>query len=544
MRQLDTNIDRELLINNNKMNLFGKSSLLHETQINKPLIQNKPQSTTNEIFVKVDDKDRVLIKQTQKIKQPSLIDAIKNKNKLDSKLFRIRDELSKDKKLLEMLKNNMNKDNYSRKLKNKSERGHDNSEKLNDMMTNYDDDIQEHHVHTTSNNSLLLPFIPIHNNSNVKNPIVIINDPPNKSIYEADEKEEEEQLKSNVVHKEDKHEENIPHVEELSEEHDPNEEEPVLYDEYGAVVVNEDNPQTKIVDGDYEQIFSEDFTKYPNIQYDFQNSGRFEQKPDFVNFSEIDSLIELLNSISGIFTGYFELMPKEEEVETVEKGNEKDMLEKTADVLKFYKKIRDFVDIIINNRKQLLEDIKYLQSRVDKLKASEEDMLIFYGLEHQYYKTKMGAALYEKDDPKFANYFISIHNITMDFETDLKKLISECYNLWRFNDFFQTVVDEIMSTSQTTNVMIILEKVDKILMLLLRIYEFKEEITLTINNSKEALSKVKKYRFDIEKILFEVDKLVQYYKTDLPNILANQNKGFLSFSSTLVVFSTTFLLVI
>ena len=186
--------------------------------------------------------------------------------------------------------------------------------------------------------------------------------------------------------------------------------------------------------------------------------------------------------------------------------------------------MRDFVNTIVYNREKLIADIKFLQSRVNKLKATEDDMLEFYGLEHQYYRSKMGASLYESQDPKFSNYFILIHELTLEFETDLKKIINEAYNLTKFNDFFQYVIDEIGTTSQSNNVLMVLDKIDTILMLLLRLYEFKSEIQTTIKNSQNAFGSLKLYRNKIVTILNEVDKLTEYYKIDLPKMLEDNKQ--------------------
>ena len=355
--------------------------------------------------------------------------------------------------------------------------------------------------------------------TNQQNPIIIINQSihqnMNKDIYNN-----HGQNQSLSPIQTSAHENGTPIVNEAKEEIQP-----VYYDQFGAVISNEENPQTKIVNGE-QVIFAHELSKHPIIRYNYNKNGIFEEKNDIVTFQEIDTLVDLLNSINGIFQQYFLIMPKENELVAVKADNddEKTALDKTLEVLNFYKKMRNFVNTIIYNRQQLINDIHFLQSRTDKLKATEDDMLEFYDLEHQYFRAKMGAALYEKKDPKFSAYFMNIHELTLGFETDLRKIIKEVYNLSKFNDFFQSVIDELGNTSQTVNILIVLDTIDKILMLLLRLYEFKSEIKLTIQTTQISLTNLKLYRRKIEIILDNVNKLTEFYKIDLAKIKDDQEQ--------------------
>lgn len=47
--------------------------------------------------------------------------------------------------------------------------------------------------------------------------------------------------------------------------------------------------------------------------------------------------------------------------------------------------MRNFVQKIVEKRKELIADIITLENKIHKIKTSEDDMLNFYGLSNRYY---------------------------------------------------------------------------------------------------------------------------------------------------------------
>lgn len=59
--------------------------------------------------------------------------------------------------------------------------------------------------------------------------------------------------------------------------------------------------------------------------------------------------------------------------------------------LKTYQEVKDFIANIETKKEELEEDISELAEKLEKLKASENDMLKFYGKTDTYYNAKMMA---------------------------------------------------------------------------------------------------------------------------------------------------------
>ncbi len=70
-------------------------------------------------------------------------------------------------------------------------------------------------------------------------------------------------------------------------------------------------------------------------------------------------------------------------------------------------------------------------------------MLKFYGLEDDYLKSKLAATAYEFKDKKFSDYFMVIHEITMDFNEDINTILREANNLNTYNKYFDETIDTI-----------------------------------------------------------------------------------------------------
>ena len=58
-------------------------------------------------------------------------------------------------------------------------------------------------------------------------------------------------------------------------------------------------------------------------------------------------------------------------------------------MLRFYVKIKKFVNYIYENQSQLGKDVDYLSQRIHLLKSTQDDMLRFYELDHLYFEANL-----------------------------------------------------------------------------------------------------------------------------------------------------------
>ncbi len=77
-------------------------------------------------------------------------------------------------------------------------------------------------------------------------------------------------------------------------------------------------------------------------------------------------------------------------------------------------KIRTFLDLVINKRDQLIEDINFLEGKVHLLKMTKEDMIQFYSLETEYFKVQLKEVAY-RNDPRMVSYMKDLDKLSETF---------------------------------------------------------------------------------------------------------------------------------
>ena len=166
----------------------------------------------------------------------------------------------------------------------------------------------------------------------------------------------------------------------------------------------------------------------------------------------------------------------------------------------------------MNQGNELINDVHFLSTKVEKLKANEDDMLKFFNLQQKYYNIKLQASLYESQDSKFAKYFYEIHGISDNFNQHLKSILREVFNIGKYTEFFMNTIHHMYNVTQFSSVIDVLKTIDKILMMTLRLLEFHTDVTASIKQGKLSFNNLKQQRTQILNSLDKIETLTQYYK--------------------------------
>ncbi len=282
------------------------------------------------------------------------------------------------------------------------------------------------------------------------------------------------------------------------------------FDQYGAVVTKKEDIEGLIRNGGTFLSSDQDL-----VNYRFDGNKLGTDSHGDLSFSDVETLVELLSSVAGMYTHYFEIMPHDK---TINPDDKKDFWEKSLQILNFYKKISNFVRIVTMDRVNLMNDLNFLKTKIYKLKANEEDMLKFYGYEGKYYRSKIGSVIYQEKDPKFKDYFLEITTVTIEFNNGIRRVFRETFNLLKFNDYFEDSITRLSDFSNDNQIAMVLQKIDQVLMILLRLDELKEEIFLSVENIKTSLLNLQRYQIKIKEILERIENLIDYYKNGLDKI--------------------------
>ena len=235
-----------------------------------------------------------------------------------------------------------------------------------------------------------------------------------------------------------------------------------------------------------------------------KNSNLY-QKDEPITISDIDTLEELLEIISGVYDAYYAVLPNRA-------PEERSALEKTSDVLNLYAKIRSFVAMVKNDRKQVLEDLKLLEKRIKSLEISEEDMLKFYGLDIHYDQATKKSKKFEGKDMQFREFFDEIFNTTPRFETTVKEIVSKFSLLIKASNSFRKEVEKLKVQSEDDNLLQLLSKLDSVMNLIYTLLRLKSDIVEAIKTLRTAFKDIKAYREEISHAISEINKLAEYHR--------------------------------
>lgn len=230
-----------------------------------------------------------------------------------------------------------------------------------------------------------------------------------------------------------------------------------------------------------------------------------------ISFEDIDTLVGMLSDINGILHTVFKLLPKKDDAEK-EKSQDKEsnILDHAYDILKFYSRIRGFVNTVVFNRHLLIKDILFLKNKMSNLHTDEDDMLYFYALDVQYYKVKSRGAKYDFD-PKINLFLNKIKGVASDFQIDVKKLLRSFFNFEKAIVFFDDDVRSLANGTNISNPLEALKTVDKVIMFLVRLIEIKIDLFKSLIDVKDSLKNLYKFRGEILEHLEGAEQLIHYY---------------------------------
>lgn len=238
------------------------------------------------------------------------------------------------------------------------------------------------------------------------------------------------------------------------------------------------------------------------------------QAENQISFEDIDTLIGIISDINGIYNGIFKLLPSKKEVE--EKSETKieqlnSALDKAYDILRFYSRLRSFVNTVVYQRHLIVADMQKLRRKVNYLQTDEDDMLRFYALQDQYLKVKTRGLKYDYD-PKIKLFLKKVDQISVPFGADVKTILRSVFKLEKAIVFFDSDIRSLAMGVNTENPIEVLKTIDNVMMLLIRIMEAKDDILKTAKETKAALKGIVVHRGNIVENLSGAEQLIHYYR--------------------------------
>lgn len=227
-------------------------------------------------------------------------------------------------------------------------------------------------------------------------------------------------------------------------------------------------------------------------------------KSQETSVNDVDSMLTMLDRIRSIYDSYYDALPSNE-------AENKSVEEHELDVIRFYAKIRDFIKTVMMNKHNLLSDLVFIHDKVTQLRSTEEDMLKFYRLSKQFFDIKMQSSKYQELDKKFDLYFKQISGYTLSFDDQIKKINASSADLFKLNDFFSYDIDQLEQSNTTNKAMGVLDKVDQVLNLTVKLIELKIDMENSIEVIKSSLMEIKHLRIKIEEEMLNVQKLTEFY---------------------------------
>ena len=260
--------------------------------------------------------------------------------------------------------------------------------------------------------------------------------------------------------------------------------------------------------GEYEP--SANMIKYYGKNSGFQ--GHFANKAiSQISFEDVDTLTGLLSDLNGVFVTIYNLLPSKKEAEQEAESTQKSNFEKAYDILKFYARVRGFVEALVYNRHLIVQDIQFLKDKVENLNSTQEDMLKFYGIEMEFARMKYRSSKFS-EDLKIKKNLSNIKSITYNFSQDVKIALKALFTLEKSIVFFDNDVRLITQSINTTNPLEAIKTVDHVILFITRLFEVKLDLFQSLVGMKESLVNLKNYREDITGEIRKCEKLTNYYE--------------------------------
>lgn len=247
-----------------------------------------------------------------------------------------------------------------------------------------------------------------------------------------------------------------------------------------------------------------------------------EQAKRQISFEDIDTLIGLLSDMNGIFTTIYDLLPTKDEVEG-EKDNTlgKSVLDHAYDILRFYSQVRGFINTVVFNRHLIIQDIRFIKSRVNDLHTDIDDMLYFYSFDVQYLKVKTLGRPFSFD-PKIEGFLKRIENISVGFGIDVKTILRSFFHFEKAVVFFDNDTRQLASGINVSTPLDAIRTIDSVIMYLIRVIELKTDIFKSLVNLKNSLENLAKYRSEILDNLRGAEQLIHYHTLQQESAFAPQ----------------------
>lgn len=258
--------------------------------------------------------------------------------------------------------------------------------------------------------------------------------------------------------------------------------------------------ESQIAHDDPDSITNFDDYELQHLKY-----SNLYQKDGPITFEDIDTVEEVVEIVNGAYEAYYALLPRN----TPEK---KSALDRAADVLELYAKVRSFVNMVRNDRQKIVSDIKFLDFKINNLTTSQEDMLKFYGLNMHFEKAKVTADTYRGKDAQIDELFTRIFNMTPKFESNIKKMVTSISSLLRLAEIFKTQVEQLGQESDGNQVLKLIAKLDSVILIIESLITMEKDVKAAIQALKTSFNELKSYRSDIKYCVDEVNKLADYHR--------------------------------
>lgn len=234
-----------------------------------------------------------------------------------------------------------------------------------------------------------------------------------------------------------------------------------------------------------------------------------------MTFYEIDPLINMIDMISTTYSGFFNMLPKDQPIQ----GN----YDKSLNVLDFYGKVRAFVNAFISVRVSLQTDVKFVVSRILTLRIGQEPMLKYYGFYNGFQLLKKRTIVYESKDPKFKVYASMVSQAVNVYNIFVNTVLSETYSLQKIVNFFDNEIVNVQTRNDANNMLFVVDKFNDVLMFVIHVLEARTQLLNNLSNMKKYLLQIKIARKGFENVLSQIDDRVEFNKKEETLKLAQAN---------------------
>ena len=240
---------------------------------------------------------------------------------------------------------------------------------------------------------------------------------------------------------------------------------------------------------------------------DPSDEEELEDTPGAVTVEELDFYEKMIDHVGGLFESYYNMMPSEEQ-------SDKEQLHKTVDILRFIGQLNALINTVTEHKDEITGDLQYLDNKLKRLSTSPEDMLKFFRKNHEYNRIKRLTNRWLEKDLKFMERFNEIAETAKQFKTEINKIATSCYDLYRLAQFFIEEIMELKNVEEVNTVGEGLKNLDRVIMLVVRLMNMRTSIRASIGTIKESFGNLKDMSAEISKSLKSTENLAVYYEVE------------------------------